>query len=194
MLHVSCCTFVLLLMKWKRWRWWILWVVLCSASFSACLCTTSKDTPWHWSCLIDARQHALSWNHTGKSGHVRRPQGDKGQKKSAISGRRLHWILWIFSSGFFSFLSRSSVQFSKEIAPKCRENCPISGQRKKRRILSRLWLSGLFRSRQSPLFANPSPPWQPIPPWLRGCTFTPLIKGGGSKKILQNKLNLHPID
>ena len=33
---------------------------------------------------------------------------DKGQK-SAISGRRLHWIFWIFSSGCFSFFSRFSV-------------------------------------------------------------------------------------
>ena len=40
------------------------------------------------------------------------------------------------------------MQFSKEMAPKCGEICPISGQRKRRRILSRLWLSWFFfRSR-----------------------------------------------
>ena len=50
---------------------------------------------------------------------------DKGQK-SAILGRRLHWIFRIFSTGFFLLLSRFSVQFSQEIPPKCGENCPIS--------------------------------------------------------------------
>ena len=51
----------------------------------------------------------------------------------------------ISSSGYFYCFSRFSVQFSKEIAPKCGENCPISGRRrKKRRILSRLWLSCFF--------------------------------------------------
>ena len=45
---------------------------------------------------------------------------DKGQK-SANSGRRLHWIFGILSSVFFfvSFFSRSTVKFSKEMAPKC---------------------------------------------------------------------------
>ena len=44
----------------------------------------------------------------------------------------------------FSFLSRLSVYSSKEMAPKCRENCPISGRRRMRRILSCLWLSCFF--------------------------------------------------
>ena len=64
---------------------------------------------------------------------------DKGQK-SAISGRRLHWIFGIFSSRCFSFFSRFYVQFSKEIALKCGENGPISGR-------TRLWLSWFFRPR-----------------------------------------------
>ena len=38
------------------------------------------------------------------------------------------------------------MQFSKESAPKSGENCPISGRRKRRSILSRLWLSWFFRS------------------------------------------------
>ena len=39
---------------------------------------------------------------------------------------------WVFSSGFVSFFSRFSVQlFSKEMAPKRGENCPISGRRKR---------------------------------------------------------------
>ena len=71
-----------------------------------------------------------------KSGHVRPRQG----QKSAISGRRLQWI--------FPFRSRFSVQFSKEMAPRCGENCPTSGQRKKRSILSRLWLSWFFGPEQ----------------------------------------------
>ena len=50
---------------------------------------------------------------------------DKGQK-SAISGRRLHRIFLNFLQWIFG------------------ENCPISGRRKKRRILSRLWLSWFF--------------------------------------------------
>ena len=33
------------------------------------------------------------------------------------------------------------------MAPKCRESCPISGRRNKCRILSRLWLSCCFQSR-----------------------------------------------
>ena len=33
--------------------------------------------------------------------------------------------------------------------PKCGGNCPISGQRKEHRILSRLWLSWFFRFRSS---------------------------------------------
>ena len=54
------------------------------------------------------------------------------------------------SPGFMcnSFFSRSYVQFRKEIAPKCGE-WPISGRRKMRKILSRLWLSWFFRSRCS---------------------------------------------
>ena len=52
-----------------------------------------------------------------------------------------------FSPVDFSLFSRLTVQFSKEMAPKCGETCPISGQRKKHRILSRLWLSWFFRSR-----------------------------------------------
>ena len=59
---------------------------------------------------------------------------DRGQK-SAISGHRLHWIFWNFLQWIISLFSRFSVQCSKEIAPKCGENCPISGRRKKRRIL-----------------------------------------------------------
>ena len=52
---------------------------------------------------------------------------------------------WNFSSGFFPF-SGFTEKFSKEIAPKCgEENCPIPGRRKKRRILSRLWPSWVFR-------------------------------------------------
>ena len=35
------------------------------------------------------------------------------------------------------------------MAPKRGENCPISGRRKKRRILSRLWLSWFFQPRNS---------------------------------------------
>ena len=41
--------------------------------------------------------------------------------------------------------------FSKEIAPKCGENCPVSRRRKKRRILSRLWLSWFLQSRLIPI-------------------------------------------
>ena len=49
---------------------------------------------------------------------------DKGQK-SVISGRRLDWIFFgIFH--FFQFLQVFCV-ISKEIAPKCGENCPIPG-------------------------------------------------------------------
>ena len=36
------------------------------------------------------------------------------------------------------------MEFNEEITPKCGENCPISGQRKKCRILSHLWLSWVF--------------------------------------------------
>ena len=32
----------------------------------------------------------------------------------------------VFSSGFLSLFSRFTVQFRKEVAPKCGENCPIS--------------------------------------------------------------------
>ena len=39
---------------------------------------------------------------------------------------------------FFLF-RQVSCEFSKEIAPKRGEICPISGRRKQRRILSRLW-------------------------------------------------------
>ena len=68
---------------------------------------------------------------------------DNGQK-SAISGRRLLCIfLWIFC-----FFSRFGVQFRKKIAPKCGEKCPISRQRKKRGILSRLWLFFFVWSRE----------------------------------------------
>ena len=62
---------------------------------------------------------------------------DKGQK-SAISGCRLHYIFWIIFSGFFPFSAGYSMQVSKEIEPKRREKCPISGPRKMRRVLSRL--------------------------------------------------------
>ena len=55
---------------------------------------------------------------------------NKGQK-SAISGRRLHWNFLNFSSGYFFWLfSRFTVYFSKEMAPKCGESCPISGGEK----------------------------------------------------------------
>ena len=48
----------------------------------------------------------------------------------------LQWIL--------SFFFRFYVQFSQEIAPNCGENCPMSGRRKRHRILSPLWLSLFF--------------------------------------------------
>ena len=49
-----------------------------------------------------------------------------------------------FSPADFSLFSRFTVQVSKEIAPKHGESCPISGGRKKLRILSRFWLSLCF--------------------------------------------------
>ena len=71
---------------------------------------------------------------------------DKGQK-SAISEKFLHWIFLNFLQWIFPLFSRFTVQFSKEVAPKCGESRVISRRRKKRRILSRLWLSWFFRSR-----------------------------------------------
>ena len=70
---------------------------------------------------------------------------NKGQK-SAISGHRFHWIVYLnFLRWMFVPCSPGlSLQFRKEIAPKCGENCPISERRKKRRILSRLWLLWFF--------------------------------------------------
>ena len=64
----------------------------------------------------------------------------------------LNFLQWIF----FSLFSRFYVQFNKEITPKCGENCPISGRRKRRKILSRLWLSWFFRSR---FLRNPDFSW-----------------------------------
>ena len=73
----------------------------------------------------------------GKSGRVGPRQGTAICNFGAPSPLDLK----VFSPVYFSLFSRSSVKFSKEMAPKCGENCPISGWRKKRRILSRLWLS-----------------------------------------------------
>ena len=69
---------------------------------------------------------------------------DKGQK-SAISGRRLHWILFFspvdcffpFSPGFMCSLARNGTQNMQKIAR-------FPGREKKRRILLRLWLSWFF--------------------------------------------------
>ena len=79
----------------------------------------------------------------GGSGHVRPRQGTEIYSFGAPSPLDffLNFLQWIFQL----FLSRFS--FSKKSPPKCGENCPISGRRKKRRILSRLWLSWLFWSR-----------------------------------------------
>ena len=73
---------------------------------------------------------------------------NKGQK-SAISGRRLHrifqnflqWSFFPFSPGLLCNLVRS-----KEITPKCGEKLPDFRPEKKRRIVSRLWLSCFFFS------------------------------------------------
>ena len=53
------------------------------------------------------------------SGHPR--DHDKGQK-SAISGRHLHFLQWIFS-----FFSRFCVYFSQEITTKCGEIARFPG-------------------------------------------------------------------
>ena len=73
---------------------------------------------------------------------------DKGQK-AAISGRRLHWIILDFLQLIFSLFSRCTVQFSKEMVPKCGENCPISGRRKVRKSCHVCGCHSLFRSRKS---------------------------------------------
>ena len=57
---------------------------------------------------------------------------DRGQK-SAISGKFLHWIFWIFSSGFLPFSPGCRCNWVRQRPqPKCGENCE-----EKRRILSR---------------------------------------------------------
>ena len=61
-----------------------------------------------------------------------------------------NFLQWIFP--FFSRFS--SAYSSKEIAPQCGENC--SGGRKKRRILSRLWLSWFFQSRMEDFLVDSS--------------------------------------
>ena len=63
-----------------------------------------------------------------------------------------------FSPVDFSF-SPDFLSFRKEIAPEGGEDCPISGRMKKRRILSCLWLSWLFRSRKRLCILN----------WFLGC-------------------------
>ena len=70
---------------------------------------------------------------------------DKGQNLQFWGA--VSWTFWSFLRWIFPFFSRFTVQFSKEMAPKCGENCPLSGRREKCRILSRLWLSWFFRPR-----------------------------------------------
>ena len=94
----------------------------------------------------DYWQKNVNW----ESGHVRPRQGTEICHFGAPSPLHFfNFLQWIFS-----LFSRFTVQFSKEMGPKYGEICPISGRRKKRRILSRLWLSWFFRSRGNYLWQN----------------------------------------
>ena len=84
------------------------------------------------------RTRGFFWNLKGfDSGRVRPRQGTEICDFGAPSP--LDFFFYFFQWIFLLF-SRFTVQLSEEIDPKCGENCPISGRRKKRRILSRLWL------------------------------------------------------
>ena len=69
---------------------------------------------------------------------------DKG-RKSAISGRRLHWRL---STGFLAFSPVFMCNLVKTSPLKSGESSEKIQWRKSRQILSRLWLSWFFRPRR----------------------------------------------
>ena len=95
---------------------------------------------------------------------------DKGQK-SAISGRRLHWISQIFSSRCFPFFSRFSVQFSKEIAKNVEKIARFPDREKSAESCH---LSGCHGFSVPPPSPFPSPGvWGPFPPLGSGVRFPP---------------------
>ena len=85
----------------------------------------------------------------------------------------LDFLNFLHAVGFFLVSSGFQCNLERKSPPKCGENCPIPGRRKKSRILPRLWLSWFF-----------DPDFGKLSRWERKGRFRKRVGGFGERALV----------